>query len=188
MNAMTLKDAKKELKQRPKPKEKIIREYTTGEGILIGKVACQLPDKTYYKQGMYQANILLSVEEGQHLTKELEQMQQRQYETVGEGTELTTITTIIEPYTTENKTLQGKYILRTQNLSQTWENVDVSKPFIKVTKELENKMLNGAAFPIKEGDVVSLTVRFETYTTSHSTGLIAVLKGVEIINPLNIYT
>ena len=180
---MTLKEAKKELKQQPKLKERIKKEYVTGEGILIGETYIDISNKSLYKQGMYQANVLLSAEEGQQLTKELEELRQIQYKEQGEGTELAPLTSILEPYTTNDTNLKYKYILRTQVASQMIDGKDITKPFHIVVEEVETKMLNGYSFSLKENSIVSLVVRFEAYTTTHTTGVLAVLEGLKVIKP-----
>ena len=63
-------------------KESIAVKHTTGIGEVVGYVCVNEPSTKYVKEGEYQINILINKEEGEALTNKIQEIQQKQYETL----------------------------------------------------------------------------------------------------------
>lgn len=161
-------------------KDYIQKLIVTGKGELTGFISICKPSQNYRK---YQAQILLSKEEGEALVKTLEELQAAQFVKEGRKGKLAPLP--CQPYAVQDKDTgkeipdkDGRYILKT-NLDETTSKGTLNpKPIvINAHKQPVTGNLN-----IGEGTIARLQVLFKGYKAPIGIGVSAKLKGVQIIN------
>ena len=164
-------------------KEHIVKKYTTGKGILTGFISLQTPSTTYDKKGTYQANILLSKEEGEKLAEEIKKVRTEQFKTFGKGTKVADITQCV-PFTTadeetgeETPDEEGRYIFKTKASAFIEDGEIKFKPQLFDAK---GKKINVGK--VGEGTVAKLAVELSGYSVAGKTGVSVKLKAVQIID------
>lgn len=161
-------------------KNYIQKLIVTGKGELTGFISICKPSQKY---GNYQANILLSKEEGEALVKTLEELQTAQFIKEGRKGKLAPLP--CQPYAVQDKDTgkeipdkDGRYILKTGLKEKTPSGKLNPKPrVINAHKVDVTGNLN-----IGEGTIAKLQVLLSGYKAPMGIGVSAKLKGVQIIN------
>lgn len=155
-------------------------KYTTGKGQLTGFIAITQPSQQYDN---YQANILLSKEEGESLTAKLKELQKEQFILCGRKGKLAELP--IKPYTTQNEETgeqvadkEGRYVLKTGNKGHNTKGEVMPKPVILNAKL---QPITGK-ISIGEGTIARLQVSLNGYKAPMGIGISAKLLGCQIID------
>lgn len=155
-------------------------KYVTGKGELTGFIAVLQPSKRFDN---YTANILLSKEEGETLTKKMKELQKEQYIISGKKGKLAPLP--IEPYAIQNEDTgettpdsEGRYLLKTGNKAHNSKGEPMPKPNFFNAK---GKPITGS-ISIGEGTVARLSLLLSGYKAPMGIGVTAKLKGGQIIN------
>lgn len=166
-----------------KEKKSVSEKYTTEKGTLTGFINLFEPSTKFNKDGVYQAHLLLSKEEGEKLASKIKEIRTQQFKKFGKGTKVVEITQCV-PYTTVNdetgeeiEDAEGRYILKSK-----------ASAFIKdgkITQKilvLDAKLKPVTGVRIGEGTVAKLGVELVGYSVAGKTGVSVKLKLVQIIN------
>lgn len=166
-----------------KKKQDRVTESITVKGELVGFNAIVQPSTMFNKEGVYNANILLSTDEGKKLADKLKEVRTSQFKTYGKGSKVAEITGC-KPYEkVDDET--GEAILDDENRyifkAKAKAYVENGKPKIKIPI-YDSKLNPAQAAKIGEGSIVRLSVELVGYTVAGKTGVSVKLKGVQIIN------
>lgn len=166
-----------------KEKKSVSEKYTTGKGTLTGFISLFEPSTKFNKEGVYQAHLLLSKDEGEKLASKIKEIRTQQFKQFGKGTKVVEITQCV-PYTTVNDETgeevgdaEGRYILKTK-----------ASAFIKdgkITQKipvLDAKLKPVTGVKVGEGTIARLGVELAGYSVAGKTGVSVKLKLVQIIN------
>lgn len=166
-----------------KKKKSVSEKYTTGKGTLTGFISLFEPSTKFNKEGVYQAYLLLSKDEGEKLVSKIKEIRTQQFKQFGKGTKVVEITQCM-PYTTINEETgeeiedaEGRYILKTR-----------ASAFIKdgkITQKisvLDAKLKPVTGVKVGEGTIARLGVELAGYSIPGKTGVSVKLKLVQIIN------
>lgn len=166
-----------------KEKKSVSEKYTTEKGTLTGFINLFEPSTKFNKEGVYQAHLLLSKEEGEKLASKIKEIRTQQFKKFGKGTKVVEITQCV-PYTTVNdetgeeiEDAESRYILKSK-----------ASAFIKdgkITQKilvLDAKLKPVTGVRIGEGTVAKLGVELVGYSVAGKTGVSVKLKLVQIIN------
>ena len=155
------------------------KKYTTGKGELVGYVSVLAPSRQY---DTYNAQILLSKEEGEALTKDLTELRKEQFQLCGKKGKLVDLP--IKPYMIQDEETgeetpdkEGRYILKTGGKGHNSKGEALAKP----------QFINAKCQPITgqvsigEGTIARLSILFQGYKSPIGIGISAKLKGGQII-------
>lgn len=164
-------------------KEKASVSFVTPKGEITGFSAIFQPSVKFNKEGMYNANILLSKEDGEKVEELVKNVQTEQFKNYAKkGKDTKSEIKSIKPYTTvdddgnETPDSEGRYILKTK-----------AKAYIKdnqVGKKIA--VFDAKGRPVKscklgEGSVVRLKLDITGYTVAGKVGVSVTLAAVQII-------
>lgn len=165
-----------------KEKKSVVRKYTSPKGTLVGFISIFEPSTKFNKDGVYQAHILLSKEDGEKLAAEIKEVRTEQFKTYGKGTKVAELTQCV-PYTKINDEgeeipdAEGRYVFKTK-----------AGAFIKdgkptaVIPVLDAKLKPIKGIRVGEGTVAKLCVDLSGYSVAGKTGVSAKLRLVQIID------
>lgn len=166
-----------------KEKKSVSEKFTTGKGTLTGFISLFEPSTKFNKDGVYQAHLLISKEEGEKLAAKIKEIRTQQFKTYGKGTKVAELTQCV-PYTIvnsetgeETEDSQGRYVLKSKASAYIKEG--------KITNRVQ--VLDAKLKPIKdvrvgEGTVAKLGVELAGYSVAGKTGVSVKLKLVQIID------
>ena len=165
-----------------KEKKSVSRKYTSPKGTLVGFISIFEPSTKFNKDGVYQAHILLSKEDGEKLAAEIKEVRTEQFKTYGKGTKVAELTQCV-PYSKTNDEgeeipdAEGRYVFKTK-----------ASAFIKdgkptaVIPVLDAKLKPIKGIKVGEGTVAKLCVDLVGYSVAGKTGVSAKLRLVQIID------
>ena len=165
-----------------KEKKSVVRKYTSPKGTLVGFISIFEPSTKFNKDGVYQAHILLSKEDGEKLAAEIKEVRTEQFKTYGKGTKVADITKC-KPYTTVDEETgeeiadpAGRYVLTANSSAYIKDN--------KISKRIQ--IINAKKKPVKnisigEGTIARLGVVLSGYSVAGKTGVSVKLGLVQII-------
>lgn len=165
-----------------KEKKSVVRKYTSPKGTLVGFISIFEPSTKFNKDGVYQAHILLSKEDGEKLAAEIKEVRTEQFKTYGKSTKVAELTQCV-PYTKTNDEgeeipdAEGRYVFKTK-----------ASAFIKdgkptaVIPVLDAKLKPIKGIRVGEGTVAKLCVDLSGYSVAGKTGVSAKLRLVQIID------
>lgn len=166
-----------------KEKKSVSKKYTTGRGILTGFISLFEPSTKFNKDGVYQAHLLVSKEEGEKIAAEIKDVRTQQFKQFGKGTKVAELTQCV-PYTIPNEETgeeiedaEGRYVLKAK-----------ASAFIKDGKVTQRiPVLDAKLKPVKgvkvgEGTVAKLGVELVGYSVAGKTGVSVKLRLVQIID------
>lgn len=165
-----------------KEKKSVVRKYTSPKGTLVGFISIFEPSTKFNKDGVYQAHILLSKEDGEKVAAEIKEVRTEQFKTYGKGTKVAELTQCV-PYTKTNDEgeeipdAEGRYVFKTK-----------AGAFIKdgkptaVIPVLDAKLKPIKGIRVGEGTVAKLCVDLSGYSVAGKTGVSAKLRLVQIID------
>lgn len=165
-----------------KEKKSVSEKYTTGKGELTGFISLFTPSTKFNKDGVYQAHLLISKEEGEKLAAKIKEVRTQQFKTYGKGTKAAELTQCV-PYTTVNEETgeevedkEGRYVLKTKASAF----IKDGKPTNKVpVLDAKLKLVKNAN--VGAGTIAKLGVELSGYSVAGKTGVSVKLKLVQII-------
>ena len=164
-----------------KQQDRIIESITV-KGELVGFNAIIQPNNQFVPEGLYQANILLSKDEGEKYTEKIKEIRTKQFKTYGKGSKVADITAC-KPYEKVDEDTgesildsEGRYVFKSKAKAY----IEDGKPNVKIP------IYDAKCNPVKdvrlgEGSIVRLAVELVGYTVAGKTGVSVKLKGVQII-------
>lgn len=166
-----------------KAKKSVVEKYTTKKGTLTGFISIFEPSTKFSKDGVYQAHILISKEEGEALAEKIKDVRTRQFKEYGKGTRVADLTQCI-PYVTVNEETgeeipdkEGRYVLKTKASAF----IKDTKPTAKITV-LDAKLKPVKNVKVGEGTLAKLGVDLSGYSVAGKTGVSVKLKLVQILD------
>lgn len=165
-----------------KEKKSVVRKYTSPKGTLVGFISIFEPSTTFNKDGVYQAHILLSKEDGEKLAAEIKEIRTEQFKKYGKGTKVAELTQCV-PYAKTNDEgeeipdAEGRYIFKTKASAF----IKNGKPTV-VIPVLDAKLRPIKGIRVGAGTVAKLCVDLSGYSVAGKTGVSAKLKLVQIID------
>jgi hypothetical protein len=155
------------------------KKYTTGKGELTGYISVLTPSPQY---DTYNAQILLSKEEGEALTKDLTELRKEQFQLCGKKGKLVDLP--IKPYMIQDEETgeetpdkEGRYVLKTGGKGHNSKGETLKKPqFINA----KCQPITGSV-SIGEGTIARLSIIFSGYKAPIGIGISAKLLGGQII-------
>lgn len=166
-----------------KEKKSVSEKYTTEKGTLTGFISLFEPSTKFNKEGVYQAHLLLSKDEGEKLASKIKEIRTQQFKQFGKGTKVAELTQCV-PYTTVNdetgeeiEDAEGRYVLKSK-----------ASAFIKdgkITQRipvLDAKLKPVTGIKVGEGTTAKLGVELVGYSVAGKTGVSVKLRLVQIIN------
>lgn len=168
-------------------RKSVTTKIATIKGELAGFNSIQKPSTKFDKAGTYQANILVSKEDGEKLAKEIKKISSEQYKTYGKGTKVVeseSCKPYVEIETNEDGEVvketpdeQGRYLFKTKAKAF----IEDGKPSNKVPVfDAQNKAVGEVR--IGNGSTVKLAFTLEGYSVASKTGVSVKLKAVQILD------
>lgn len=163
-------------------KKSVSAKYTTKKGTLTGFISIFEPSTRFNKDGVYQAHIILSKEEGEALAAKIKEVRTEQFKTYGKGTKVADLTQCV-PYTTTNDDGEevadsaGRYIFKTKASAF----IKDGQPTAKIPV-LDAKLKAIKNVKVGEGTIARLGVDLVGYSVAGKTGVSVKLKLVQIID------
>lgn len=154
----------------------------TPKGELKGYSAIFEPSTKFDKKGLYNANILLSKEEGEAILALAKEVQKTQFKEFKKGKEKLAEIQSIKPFSTiddDGKEIldeEGRYILKTKNSARIKDGVAGFKVAVFDSKVKPVKKVN-----IGEGSIVKLKCDISGYNVGGKVGVSIRLVAVQII-------